>query len=115
MGIAMRRRRQLRKLVNSFGRLKCANERLSSYRASAWWEYNECARWRSLSPGHAKQVEAGYVAGHQDVCFHDVRNSDLEWEYDFEYMHVTLITGRKCKGGWWWIRRIKILDSGPRR
>ena len=124
MGVAMRRRRHewapkgvamRRGLVNRLGCLKRASQRLSGYRASAWWEYEDRGAWRSLPPDHAKRVEAAYVAGHRDVCFHDVKNSDLEWEYDFEYMHVMLITGRKKQGGWWWIRRIKILDSGPRR
>ena len=94
----MRRRRQLLKLVNSLRRLKCVNERLSSYRASAWWEYNDCGGWRSLSPEHAKRVEAAYVAGYRDACCHDPKNPSWEYEYDFEYMDLTCLEGAERKG-----------------
>ena len=133
MGVAMRRRRHewapkgvatRRGLVNRLGCLRRASqrlsgyrasERLSGYRASAWWEYEDRGAWRSLPPDHAKRVEANYVAGCRDCCAHDPKDPDVEWEYDFEYMDLTCREGAERKGGWYWIRRVMILDSGPCR
>ena len=116
-GVAMRRW-----LVNRLGCLKRASqrrdrasERLSGYRASAWREYEDRGAWRSLPPDHAKRVEAAYVAGRRECCAHDPTDPDVEWEYDFEYMDLTCWQGAERKVGWYWIRRVMILDSGPRR
>ena len=115
MGVAMRRRSQLLKLGNSIGRLKGANERLSSYRNRSGWEHDECGVRRSFSSDHAKRVEAAYAVGLRDVCSYDVTNPDKEWEHNFENMYVTLFTERKSKDGWWWLRRMKIFDFESRR
>ena len=110
MGVAMRRRRHewapkgvatRRGLVNRLGCLRRASQRLSA--------------WRSLPPDHAKPVELNYVAGCRDCCAHDPKDPDVEWEYDFEHMDLTCWQGAERKVGWYWIRRVMILDSGPRR
>ena len=111
----MRRRRKLLELVKRLRCLKRANQRLSGYRASAWWEYEAFGAWRSLPPDHAKRVEAAYVASRRDCCAYDPKDPDVEWEYDFEYMDLTLITDGGKKGRCRGVRRVKILDSGPRR
>ena len=98
MGVAMRRRRQLLKLVSRLGCLKRASQCLSGYRASAWWEYNDRGAWRSLPPDHAKRVEAAYVVGYRDVCCHDPKNPSWEYEYDFEYMDLVLSIGGEKRG-----------------
>ena len=111
----MRRRRLLLKLVSHLGCLKRAYKRRRRQLRPATWEYKEHGWWRSLEPEHAKRVEAAYVTGRRDCCAYDPKDPDVEWEYDFEYMALTCWEGAARKGGWYWIRRVMILDSGPRR